>query len=91
MTRKIIPVDPFDYVLFGGTGDSGEGDTDAGIFVLGMITGAAFAHNFALAAKPDKMLDGVVQVGGVSSVGMTAVLIGTAFCLIVGFTMREKI
>ncbi|MBN4068630.1 YedE-related selenium metabolism membrane protein, partial [Desulfotalea psychrophila] len=70
---------------------SGEGDTDAGIFVLGMITGAAFAHNFALAAKPDKMLDGVVQVGGVSSVGMTAVLIGTAFCLIVGFTMREKI
>jgi len=70
---------------------SGEGDTDAGIFVLGMITGAAFAHNFALAAKPDKMLDGVVQVGGVSSVGMTAVLIGTVFCLIVGFTMREKI
>ncbi len=25
---------------------SGEGDTDAGMFVLGMITGAAFSHNF---------------------------------------------
>jgi len=69
---------------------SGEGDTDAGIFVLGMITGAAFAHNFGLAATPDKIVDGVVHVGGISSAGVAAVIIGIVFCLTVGFTMREK-
>ncbi|HQO66018.1 MAG TPA: YedE family putative selenium transporter, partial [Spirochaetales bacterium] len=30
---------------------SGEGDADAGVVVLGMITGAAFAHNFNLASS----------------------------------------
>jgi hypothetical protein len=70
---------------------SGEGDGDAGVFVLGMITGAAFAHNFGLAAKPDKILNGALQVGGISSAGMTAVIMGLVVCLIIGFTMREKI
>ncbi len=60
---------------------SGEGDSDAGIFVLGMITGAALAHNFALASSPK----------GVGAYGPVAVVIGILFCLIVGFTMREKI
>ena len=31
---------------------AGEGDGDAAIFVFGMITGAAFAHNFGLASSP---------------------------------------
>ncbi len=31
---------------------SGEGDTDAGLTFLGMLTGAAFMHNFGLAASP---------------------------------------
>ncbi len=70
---------------------SGEGDTDAGIFVLGMITGAAFAHNFGLAARPDKIINGSLHVGGISSAGITALIIGIVFCLIIGFTMREKI
>ncbi|OQY01894.1 MAG: YedE-related selenium metabolism membrane protein [Desulfobacteraceae bacterium 4572_130] len=70
---------------------SGEGDGDASVFVLGMVTGAAFAHNFGLAAKPDKILNGVVYVGGVSSAGMAAVIIGILVCVIIGFTMREKI
>jgi len=70
---------------------SGEGDGDAGVFVLGMIAGAAFAHNFGLAAKPDKILNGAVHIGGISSAGMTAVIIGLVVCLIIGFTMREKI
>ncbi len=52
---------------------------------------SAFAHNFDLAAKPDKILNGSVYVGGVSSAGMTAVIIGLIVCLIIGFTMREKI
>jgi hypothetical protein len=69
---------------------SGEGDGDAGVFVLGMITGAAFAHNFNLAAKPDSMVNGVLKVGGVSNFGMIAVVLGLAVCLIIGFSMREK-
>ena len=59
---------------------SGEGDIDAGIFVLGMIVGAAVAHNFALASSPK----------GVAAFGPIAVIIGLAFCLIIGFGMREK-
>lgn len=31
---------------------AGEGDADAGLFVLGMIVAAAFAHNFELASSP---------------------------------------
>jgi len=69
---------------------SGEGDSDAGVFVLGMIVGAGFAHNFALAASPDSMTDGVLKVGGLTPYGMGAVLLGLAVCLAIGFTMREK-
>jgi YedE family putative selenium metabolism protein len=69
---------------------SGEGDGDAAIFVLGMITGAAFAHNFATAGKPDSIVEGVAQVGGISTYGMIAVILGLVVCLVIGFTMREK-
>lgn len=68
---------------------AGEGDSDAGVFVLGMITGAAFAHNFALAGKPDALVDGALKVGGISVYGQIAVLLGLAVCLLIGFTMRE--
>jgi hypothetical protein len=69
---------------------SGEGDADAGVFVLGMIFGAGFAHNFALAGKPDSVVEGVVQVGGLTTPGMVAVILGLVVCLTVGFTMRER-
>jgi YedE family putative selenium metabolism protein len=69
---------------------AGEGDGDSAIFVIGMIMGAAFAHNFDLAGKPDKIVDGVVQVGGISTAGMIAVILGLVVCLLIGFTMREK-
>ncbi|HDD24887.1 MAG TPA: YedE-related selenium metabolism membrane protein [Chloroflexi bacterium] len=67
---------------------SGEGDGDAAIFVLGMITGAAFAHNFALAGKPDNLAKSLV--GGIGPYGMAAVILGLVVCLIIGFTMRES-
>ncbi|MFZ5915823.1 MAG: YedE family putative selenium transporter [Chloroflexota bacterium] len=70
---------------------SGEGDADAGIFVIGMITGAAFAHNLNLAGSPDKMAEGVLQsVGGPSVFGMWAVVLGLVTCVVIGLTMREK-
>ena len=59
---------------------SGEGDTDAGVTVLGFFAGAAFAHNFLLASSPQ----------GTGNFGPVAVIIGLVFCLAVGFLMREK-
>ena len=59
---------------------AGEGDGDAAVFVLGMIVGAAFAHNFGLASSPK----------GVGPHGIAAVFVGLAFCLFIGFTMRKK-
>lgn len=60
---------------------AGEGDGDAAVFVWGMITGAALAHNFGLASSP----------AGATPYGMVAVIIGFIVCLFIGFTMREKI
>jgi YedE family putative selenium metabolism protein len=59
---------------------SGEGDADAAIFALGMIVGAGISHNFNMASSP----------AGPGIFGPAAVLMGIVFCLIVGWTMREK-
>ncbi len=70
---------------------SGEGDSDAAIFVTGMVIGAAFAHNFNLAGSPDRILEGgALQIGGPSVYGQIAVLTGLAFCLILGFAARMR-
>lgn len=60
---------------------AGEGDGDAAVFVFGMITGAAFAHNFGLASSP----------AGLGPNGIAAVVIGFAVCLFIGITMMKKI
>jgi len=60
---------------------AGEGDGDAAVFVMGMIVGAAFAHNFGLASSPR----------GLGPHGIAAVVIGFIVCLFIGFTMRKKI
>ena len=59
---------------------AGEGDGDAAVFVMGMIVGAGFAHNFGLASSPK----------GVGPHGIAAVAIGLLVCLFIGFTMRKK-
>jgi len=60
---------------------SGEGDGDASVFVIGMIVGAAFAHNFGLASSG----------AGATTAGIIALFIGLISCLLIGFTMRESI
>jgi len=59
---------------------SGEGDTDAGVTVLGLIVGAAIAHNFFTTASPS----------GIGDNSVVAVILGLVFCLAIGFFMREK-
>ena len=58
----------------------GEGDGDAAVFVMGMIVGAGFSHNFGLAGSPK----------GVGPHSIAAVVIGLVVCLFIGFTMRKK-
>jgi YedE family putative selenium metabolism protein len=58
---------------------SGEGDADATVFVLGMIVGAAFAHNFATASS----------VQGPGLWGPASVIVGLIICLVIGFSMSD--
>lgn len=60
---------------------SGEGDGDAAIFVIGMIVGAGFAHNFATASSPK----------GPALWGPAFVIIGLVVCIMIGISMRKKI
>ncbi len=59
---------------------AGEGDGDAAVFVMGMIVGAGFSHNFGLASSPK----------GVGPHGIAAVIIGLIVCLAIGWFMRKK-
>lgn len=59
---------------------AGEGDADAGIFAIGMLVGAGFAHNFAFASSPK----------GIGTFAPYAVIAGICFCIILGFTMRNS-
>jgi YedE family putative selenium metabolism protein len=55
---------------------SGEGDADAGVFVIGMFVGAAVAHNF--------------NTVGTAPYALWSVIIGIVFCIAIGFAAREK-
>ena len=59
---------------------AGEGDGDAGVFVIGMIVGAGFSHNFGLASSP----------AGPGPWGPAAVIVGLAVCAVIGLTMRQR-
>lgn len=62
---------------------AGEGNGDSAVTVLGMIVGAAFAHNFKLAGSADALTDGVYTVGGIANTGKVAVAIGFVVLLII--------
>lgn len=55
---------------------AGEGNGDSAVTVLGMIVGAAVAHNFGLAGNADSVVDGTYVVGGIGTAGMVAVVLG---------------
>jgi YedE family putative selenium metabolism protein len=60
---------------------SGEGDTDAAMTVLGLLVGAAVAHNFSLASSG----------AGASAAGPWAVVAGLVICIAAGFLFRERV
>ena len=59
---------------------AGEGDSDAGIFVIGMLVGAAVAHNFSAASSG----------AGIGPMGMQVTIIGLVFCVCVGLFSRDR-
>ncbi len=60
---------------------AGEGNTDSGITVLGLIAGGAFAHNFNLASSP----------AGATPEGKIAVVVGLVIVgLIAVFNSRSR-
>ena len=54
----------------------GDGDGDAAVFVMGMMSGAAIAHNFNAVGK--------------GSFALWAVIIGLVVVFIIGMSAREK-
>lgn len=59
---------------------SGEGNVDSAITVVGMLIGAAFAHNFGLASSGQ----------GPTLNGQIAVIIGFIVVAAIGFTNLQK-
>lgn len=59
---------------------AGEGDSDAGVFILGLIFGAAISHNFSLASSG----------AGIGANAPWAVALGIVFCIVLGFFARVK-
>lgn len=63
---------------------SGEGNTDSAVTIIGLMVGAAFAHNFGLASSGE----------GPTANGKVAVLIGIAVVLVIAcvntFNKKEK-
>ena len=62
---------------------AGEGNGDSAVTVLGMLVGAAFAHNFKLAGGAASLTDGVYSAGGIGTTGKVAVFIGFAVLLVI--------
>lgn len=59
---------------------AGEGDTDAGLVVIGMFIGGALVQSWGLAAT----------AAGVPLYGKVAVLLGLAFVVVCGLILRER-
>lgn len=59
---------------------AGEGDSDAAIFAIGMLVGAALAHNLGTASSG----------AGIGAHGIAATVIGFAVCLAIGFAHIRK-
>ncbi len=59
---------------------AGEGDGDAALFALGVLVGAALAHNFGIASS----------AAGIGQYGAHATIIGFVVCCVIAFMNRAK-
>ena len=71
---------------------SGEGNADSAITAIGMLVGAAFAHNFSLAGGADPgMVDGVYKVFSLNQNGKFAAICCLVALLIISVTNLNKV
>lgn len=71
---------------------AGEGNLDGAVTVLGMLAGAAIAHNYMLAAGPDSVsAAGAIITGGPKVAGQIATVVGIVLTCTIGFFFREKL
>ena len=66
---------------------SGSGNSDSTIAVLGMIAGAALAHNWGLASAAAS----ATAEGGATDAGMIALGVCIVLLLVIGFCNRKKV
>ena len=66
---------------------AGSGNSDSTVAVLGMIVGAACAHNFGLASGAAS----ADSIGGPSIYGKIAVIIGIVVVVVIGFMNTKKV
>lgn len=59
---------------------AGEGNNDAGVFALGLVVGAAVAHNFGLASSP----------AGIGPHGVAGVIIGLVVLVFIGVSNCKR-
>ncbi|MEG0597889.1 MAG: YeeE/YedE thiosulfate transporter family protein, partial [Oscillospiraceae bacterium] len=70
---------------------AGEGNGDSAVTVLGMVMGAALAHNFGLAGNPDSLNEAKeLVVGGISTGGKVAIFVGFAVFLVISLMNLPK-
>ncbi|PKM79799.1 MAG: YedE-related selenium metabolism membrane protein [Firmicutes bacterium HGW-Firmicutes-14] len=65
---------------------AGQGNTDAAVTILGLITGAAIAHNFGLAASPK----GVPAAGQAAVVAGLIILLAVSVAVYFGVAAAER-
>jgi YedE family putative selenium metabolism protein len=59
---------------------AGEGDGDAAVFAVGMLTGAALAHNFSAASS----------AAGIGPYGAHVTILGLVVCALIGIGCRDN-
>jgi len=65
---------------------AGQGNSDAALTVAGLLIGAAFCHNFGLAALPAA----AGAAGGPGTAGKAAVIVGIVLLAAIGFACTER-
>ena len=71
---------------------AGEGNGDSAVTVFGMIAGAAISHNFGLAGAADSINEaGELVVGGVSTAGKVAVVLGLVVLLVISLMNLSRV
>ena len=71
---------------------AGQGSSDSAVTFLGLLVGAAFCHNFGLAAGAAAATTETAEAvsGGLTPAGKTVLVVSIGVLFLIGFKKREK-